>query len=69
VAELTRAIMESFASENGARLRVMESADRNIDTRLQRLGGQAHTLRQGAITAELLDLITGAEALAGAEHG
>lgn len=69
VAELTRAIMESFASENGARLRVMESADRNIDTRLQRLGGQARTLRQGTITAELLDLITATEALAGAEHG
>jgi F-type H+-transporting ATPase subunit gamma len=65
VAELTRAIMESFASENGARLRVMESADRNIDNRLRRLNGEVLRLRQSAITAELLDLITGAEAIVG----
>ena len=65
VAELTRAIMESFASENGARLRVMDSADRSIDGRLQRLNAQSLRLRQTAITAELLDLITGAEAIVG----
>jgi len=65
LAEVTRAIMESLASENGARLHVMEAADRNIDNRLQRLGGQAHTLRQQTITAELLDLMTGAEAILG----
>jgi F-type H+-transporting ATPase subunit gamma len=65
VAELTRAIMESFASENAARLRVMESANRNIDNRLGKLSGEALRLRQTAITAELLDLITGAEAILG----
>lgn len=65
LAEVTRAVMESLASENGARLHVMESADRNIDNRLERLSSQAHTLRQEAITAELLDLMTGAEAILG----
>jgi F0F1-type ATP synthase gamma subunit len=45
----------------------MESADRNIDSRLKRLGGQALRQRQSAITAELLDLITGAEAVVKAD--
>jgi F-type H+-transporting ATPase subunit gamma len=63
LAELSRAIMESLASENAARLQVMEAADRNIDTRLQRLEVRSHTLRQDLITAELLDLMTGAEAI------
>jgi F-type H+-transporting ATPase subunit gamma len=56
--------MESFASENGARLQVMEAADRTIDARLQKLDLRMHTLRQAAITEELLDVITGAEAIA-----
>ncbi|MGD8831178.1 MAG: F0F1 ATP synthase subunit gamma [Pseudomonadales bacterium] len=63
LALVTRAVMESFASENGARLRVMEAADRTIDTRLAKLDLQLHTLRQAAITEELLDVITGAEAI------
>jgi len=62
LAELTRSLMESFASENGARLRVMESADRNIDQRRASLSTEIHTLRQQSITAELLELITGVEA-------
>jgi F-type H+-transporting ATPase subunit gamma len=68
LAEITRALMESFASENAARLRVMESADRNIDERLGTMNQRAHTLRQEAITAELLDLITGAAASAPQSH-
>ena len=52
--------MESLASENAARLQVLEAADRNIDSRLH---GQALTLRQESITEELLDLMTGAEAI------
>ena len=62
-AEITRAIMESLASENGARLQVMSAADRNIGDRLEGLGRQFHHLRQEAITAELLDVVTGAEAV------
>jgi F-type H+-transporting ATPase subunit gamma len=63
LAEIARAMMESFASENAARLQMMESADRNIDARVQHLVMQARHLRQEAITSELLDLITGAEAI------
>lgn len=62
-AEITRAVMQSLASENGARLRVMEAADHNIGDKLETLRRTERALRQEAITAELLDVITGAEAV------
>ncbi len=67
-AEITRSVMESLASENGARLQVMEAADRNIADKLDTLTRRERTVRQDAITAELLDVITGAEAVMG-ENG
>lgn len=63
LAEITRAIMESLASENGARLRAMETADHNIGDKLEDLRRQEHTLRQEAITSELFDVVTGSEAI------
>ncbi len=66
-AEITRAVMESLASENGARLQVMEAADRNIADKLDTLRRRERAVRQDAITAELLDVITGAEAVMGEE--
>ena len=65
-AEITRAVMESLASENGARLRVMEAADRNIGDKLEGLRRSENALRQEAITSELLDVVTGSEAILGA---
>lgn len=62
-AEITRAVMESLASENGARLRAMETADHNIGEKLEKLGRREHALRQEAITTELLDVVTGSEAV------
>lgn len=62
-AEITRAVMESLASENGARLRVMETADHNIGDKLEGLRRSENVLRQGAITSELLDVVTGSEAI------
>jgi len=68
-AELARALMEALASENAARLRAMENADRNIDDTLHDLTRRARTRRQEAITSELLDVVTGADAiLSGAEE-
>lgn len=61
--EITHAVMESLASENGARLRVMETADHNIADKLDRFRRKEHTLRQEAITSELLDVVTGSEAI------
>ncbi|NIR28767.1 MAG: hypothetical protein GWN84_05515 [Gammaproteobacteria bacterium] len=63
--EITRAVMESLASENGARLGVMEAADHNIGDTLDELRHKEHTLRQEAITSELLDVVTGSEAILG----
>ncbi|MGB8273802.1 MAG: FoF1 ATP synthase subunit gamma [Alphaproteobacteria bacterium] len=65
LAELARAAMESFASENGARLRAMESAHDNIEEKLGDLRQAERRLRQEESTAELLDVVTGAEALLG----
>ncbi len=62
-AQVTRAVMESLASENAARLRVLENADQNIGKNLETLARTENTLRQEAITSELLDVITGVEAI------
>lgn len=59
-AELTHAVMEGFASENGARLTTMLSANQNIKNKLAELRALEHRLRQEEITNELLDLTVGA---------
>jgi F-type H+-transporting ATPase subunit gamma len=61
-AELAHAAMESFASENAARLATMQAARRNIEEKLDQLTMTARAVRQDEITAELLDIATGAEA-------
>jgi F-type H+-transporting ATPase subunit gamma len=63
-AELVDAAMESFASENAARLETMSAARRNIDEVLDRLMARERQLRQEAITAELLDIVAGDPAIA-----
>jgi len=62
-AEITGAVMESLASENGARLQVLGAADGNIGDKLEIFHRQENSLRQEAITSELLDVVTGAEAI------
>jgi len=68
-AEITRALMESLACESAARLSVMQSADRNIDDKLQTLRRSENVLRQESITSELLDVVTGALAVLDAPSG
>ena len=60
---LYRAFAESLASENASRLASMQVAERNIENRLDELSAQYHQQRQGAIDAELFDLVAGFEAL------
>ena len=62
-AELLRAALESFASENAARLATMQSAHQAIEEKLRDLQRDANVQRQEEITTELLDIVTGAEAL------
>jgi len=61
--ELYRALLESHASENGARLLAMTAAGTNIDERITELTKLYQSARQDAITSELLDVVGGAEAL------
>jgi F-type H+-transporting ATPase subunit gamma len=60
---LTEAAVESIASENGARFSAMNSAHDNATKKLSELRQTARQTRQTEITSELLDLITGAEAI------
>lgn len=62
---LYQAIAASLTSENASRLAAMQSAESNIDERLEALTGQYRQQRQSAITAELLDVVSGFEALTG----
>ena len=58
-----RAFANSLASENASRLAAMQSAEKNIEERLEELFMQFHRQRQMTITEELLDIISGFEAL------
>jgi F-type H+-transporting ATPase subunit gamma len=60
---LTEAAVESIASENAARFTAMVSAHDNVTKKLDQLRGAARLARQSEITDELLDIVTGAEAL------
>jgi F-type H+-transporting ATPase subunit gamma len=60
---LTEAAVESIASENAARFAAMESAHDNVSKKLAGLQENARRARQTEITSELLDLITGTEAM------
>jgi F-type H+-transporting ATPase subunit gamma len=60
---LYRAFAESLASENASRLASMGGAERNIDERLDDLERTYRRIRQTVITEELLDIISGFEAL------
>jgi F-type H+-transporting ATPase subunit gamma len=62
---LYRAFVESLASENSSRLLSMQAAEKNIEEHLNELSVQFHRQRQAAITSELLDVVTGFEALTG----
>ena len=60
---LTEAAVESIASENAARFAAMESAHDNVSKKIAGLQERARQARQTEITSELLDLMTGAEAI------
>lgn len=61
-AELCEAVMLSFAAENQTRMLAMASARTNVRTRLDELTATARRMRQDEITAEVIELTTGAEA-------
>jgi F-type H+-transporting ATPase subunit gamma len=61
--EIYRALLESVASEHGARMTAMDSATNNANDMIDRLTLQYNRARQAAITKELMEIIGGAEAL------
>ncbi len=58
-----RVVLESIASEHGARMSAMESATKNARDMIDRLTLARNRARQAAITKELMEIIGGAEAL------
>lgn len=56
-------LIESVASENGARMQAMDSATSNADDMLADLSLLYNRARQGSITQELTEIIAGAEAI------
>lgn len=65
---LHRAFAESLASENASRLASMQNAERNISEQLNELTTTYHQRRQMSVTEELLDIVSGFEALGGDEN-
>ena len=63
VVETRQAILESAAGEHAARMTAMDSATKNANEMIDRLTLQYNRARQAAITSELVEIISGAEAL------
>jgi F-type H+-transporting ATPase subunit gamma len=63
--EIFRALLESIASEHGARMTAMDNATKNASELVGKLTLVYNRARQAAITTELMEIIGGAEALKG----
>ena len=61
--QIFRALLENAASEQGARMSAMDNATRNAGEMVDKLSIQYNRSRQAAITSELIEIISGAEAL------
>ena len=61
--QIYRALLENAASEEGSRMTAMDNATRNAGDMINRLTIQYNRTRQAAITKELIEIISGAEAL------
>jgi len=61
--QLFRSLLESAASEHGARMSAMDSASKNATEMMGKLTLQYNRARQAAITKELMEIISGAESI------
>jgi F-type H+-transporting ATPase subunit gamma len=61
--QVFRALLENAASEQGARMTAMDNATRNAGDMIRRRTLQYNRTRQAMITKELIEIISGAEAL------
>ncbi|HEY2651544.1 MAG TPA: ATP synthase F1 subunit gamma [Solirubrobacteraceae bacterium] len=60
-----RALLESTASEHGARMTAMRNASENASSLIEQLTLEMNRARQAEITQEILEVVAGAEGLAG----
>ncbi|HVO30517.1 MAG TPA: ATP synthase F1 subunit gamma [bacterium] len=63
--QIFRALLESVASEHGARMTAMDNASSNAADFIYRLTLQMNRARQAIITKELMEIVSGKEALEG----
>jgi F-type H+-transporting ATPase subunit gamma len=63
--EIFQALLENQAGEHAARMTAMESATKNTEELIESLTLQFNRARQAAITRELVEIVTGAQALEG----
>jgi len=63
IAQLYRSMLESQASEHGARMAAMDNATKNAGEMIRKLTLEFNKVRQAGITKELLEIVSGAEAL------
>ena len=63
--QIYRALLESSAAEEAARMSAMENATQSCDEMVEKLTLQFNKARQASITAELMDIVGGVEALKG----
>jgi F-type H+-transporting ATPase subunit gamma len=61
--QMWKYLLESFASEQAARMLAMENATENAQEMIKDLTLQFNKARQAAITTEMLEIVSGAEAL------
>jgi F-type H+-transporting ATPase subunit gamma len=61
--QIWRALLESGASEHAARMTAMDAATKNASEMISRLSLEYNRARQAAITKELMEIVSGAEAL------
>ena len=61
--QLWQYLLESFASEQAARMLAMENATENAKEMIDDLNLEFNKARQTAITTEMLEIVSGAEAL------
>ena len=63
--QLFKAVLDSFASEHGARMTAMDKATENAGDLIKELKLSYNQARQAAITTELTEIVSGAAALSG----
>jgi len=61
--QIFRALLESVASEHGARMTAMDSASKNASELIDTLTLNMNRIRQAAITNEIIEIVSGAAAL------